>query len=82
MTCHKFNEFLFDYQADDLVPEKRARCEAHLVRCSPCVASLSSYELTIRLAKGAFSHPDHAGSKNVPDALVHVILAARLRMQR
>ena len=82
MTCHEFNEFLFDYQADDLVPEKRTRCEAHLVRCSPCVASLRSYGQTIRFAQEAFSHPDHAGSKDVPDALVHVILAARLRMQR
>ena len=81
MTCHEFNKFLSDYQADNLLPEQRARCEAHLACCSLCAASLNSYALTIRLAKGAFSHPDTAVSEEVPEALVHAILAARLRMQ-
>ena len=81
MTCREFNTCLFDYQADDLLPEQRARCEAHLARCSPCAASLKSYALTIRLTKGAFSHPDMAVSEEVPEALVVAVLAARLRTQ-
>jgi len=82
MTCHEFDKFLCDYQSDDLVPEQRARCVAHLARCSSCAASLSSYALTIRLTKGAFSHPDAAVSEEVLDALVHAMLEARLRIQR
>jgi hypothetical protein len=82
MTCHEFNKFLCDYQADELIPEQYARCEAHRARCSSCAASLSSYALTIRLAKGAFSHPDTAVPEKVPEVLMHAILAARLWMQR
>jgi len=82
MTCLKFNTCLCDYQADNLPPEQRARCETHLARCSPCAASLKSYALTIRLTKGAFSQPDTAVSEEVLEALVHAILAARLRTQR
>jgi anti-sigma factor RsiW len=82
MTCRELNDFLGDYRSDALFPDERARCAAHLARCSHCVASLGSYEATIRLAKGAFSHPDDAMTEDVPDELVAMILAAHLQVQR
>ena len=70
MTCRTFNEFLIDYCSGDLAPDERARFEAHLIRCSHCVASLRSYKETIRLAKSAFSHPNDVMTEDVPDELV------------
>ena len=82
MTCREFNEFLIDYRSGDLTPGERTRFEAHLVRCSHCVASLRSYEETIRLAKSAFSHPDDVMTEDVPGELGQAILAARPRVRR
>jgi anti-sigma factor RsiW len=81
MTCRECNEFLIDYRSDNLTPDERASIEAHLAWCSPCVVFLSSYEETIRLAKGAFHHPDETISAVVPEELRQRILAARLRVQ-
>ena len=82
MTRHEFNEFIIDYRAGGLAFDERARFEAHLARCSHCVAYLSSYEATIRLAKGAFNCLDDAMTEDVPDALVQAILAACPRIGR
>jgi anti-sigma factor RsiW len=81
MTCRECNEFLMDYRSGDLTSDERAGVEAHLAWCSPCVVFLSSYEKTIRLAKGAFHHSDETLSAIVPEELVQAILAARLRVR-
>ena len=70
ITCREFNGFLIDYRSGDLTLDERARFETHLAECSHCVAYLRSYEETIRLAKGAFSHLDDAMTEDVPDGLV------------
>ena len=44
-----------------------------------CIEYLRSDEETIRLGKGAFSHPDDPVPADVPDELVQTILAARPR---
>ena len=82
MTCREVNEYILDYRSGHLSPEECACFEAHLARCSHCVASLRSYEETVRLAKGAFSHSNEAMPADVPDELVRAILAARPRVQR
>ena len=81
MTCRELNERLIDYRSNDLPPDERARFEAHLIQCAPCVASLRSYEETIRLAKGAVSHPDEAMTEDIPHELVQTILATRPRVR-
>ena len=79
MTCREVNEYILDYRSGHLRPEECARFEAHLARCPYCVEDLRSYEETIRLAKGAFSHPDDPVPAAVLDELVRAILAARPR---
>ena len=81
MTCRTFNEFLIDYRSDGLAPDEQARFEAHLIRCSHCVASLRSYEETIRLAESAFSHPDEVMTEDIPHELMQTILTARPRVR-
>ena len=79
MTCREVNEYILDYRSGHLSPEECARFEAHLARCPDCVEDLRSYEETIRLGKGAFSHPDDPVPADVLDELVRAILAARPR---
>ena len=79
MTCYEFNERFVDYRSGDLPSNERARCEAHLIRCSPCVVYLCSYDVTLRYAKIAFSRPDDGVPNVVPHDFVRTILAARLR---
>jgi len=69
-------EFFVEYRSGEMDPEARDRFEAHLARCRDCLAYLRSYETTIRLAKGAFRHPDDPIPDDVPEDLVRAILAA------
>jgi anti-sigma factor RsiW len=82
MICREFNGLLVDYCSGDLTPDDRARFEAHLAQCSPCVAYLRNYEETIRLSKAAFHHPSDAVITDVPNELVRAILAACPRARR
>ncbi len=79
MTCRELNECILDYYSGELEPEERACFEAHLACCPDCVDYLRSYAETIRLGKGAFSHPDDPLPADVPDELVQAILAAARR---
>ena len=74
MTCREMTEFLTEYRSGELDFEERARFDEHLTRCRECVEYLRSYEETIRLAKGAFTHPDDALPEEVPAALVRAIV--------
>jgi anti-sigma factor RsiW len=74
MTCREITEFLSEYRSGELGSEQRARFERHLTSCRECVAYLRSFEETIRLAKGAFGHPEDALPADVPEALVRGIL--------
>jgi hypothetical protein len=58
------------------------RFETHRNRCPHCVTSLSSYEATIRLAKGAFGHPDDALTEEFTYERVRVILVVHRRARR
>jgi anti-sigma factor RsiW len=52
-TCREVLEFLGDYVADELPPERREAFERHLARCTSCVAYLASYRETIRAVRNA-----------------------------
>jgi anti-sigma factor RsiW len=76
LTCREIVEFLRHYLDGELPAEERSRFEEHLAACPPCVDYLRSYKDTVRLGKGACAG-DEAGCKDVPEALIRAILAAR-----
>lgn len=51
ITCRQLVELLIDFVSDELPPDHRAQVEQHLRDCSPCVAYVESYQLTIRLTR-------------------------------
>jgi anti-sigma factor RsiW len=77
MTCRELSEFIVDYRSGNLSPEVHTDFEEHLVNCAGCLTYLRSYEETIRLAKGAYAHPEDPLPADVPEQLVQAILAAR-----
>jgi anti-sigma factor RsiW len=79
MTCKQLTEFIADYRSGALPPAVRAEFEAHLAACPDCVRYLQTYEDTIRLARGAFAATDDPLPADVPEKLVHAILAARAK---
>ena len=76
MTCKDFIEFLHEYLGDELPEAQKQRFEEHLAVCDSCVAYLSNYEDTMSLAKACYSD-DAPVPEDVPQELVHAILAAR-----
>lgn len=80
MTCREVNEFLADYASGDLLPEVRARFEAHLLECPPCVSYARSYGQAVRIAResSAGSVPDLLPD-DVPEELVAAILDCTVR---
>ena len=77
VTCRELVAFLADYLAGRLGAGERAAFDRHLAECPECVAYLESYAATIRLAQAA--HADGASPPDLPEALVHAILASRTR---
>ena len=69
LTCRELIAFIHDYLEGELPEAERARFEEHLAVCPSCVAYLSSYEDTVRLAKTAYSNPDGPVPEDVPDEL-------------
>ena len=74
MTCRDFADFLLSYVDCELAPPARAEFDAHLAVCPDCVRYLRQYLDTIAAAPLAFADDDFA---EVPEALVHAILASR-----
>ena len=74
MSCRDFADFLLSYVDGDLAPAIRAGFDAHLEVCPDCVRYLRQYVDTIAAAPLAFCDEDFA---QVPDELVHAILASR-----
>ena len=79
MNCREFVEFLMSYIDDDLDEDPRRVFEEHMHMCPPCVEFLDSYRDTIRLGKFACKEGGPVPDE-VPEDLVHAILAARERM--
>jgi anti-sigma factor RsiW len=77
ISCREFVEFLDQYLANELAPDRRAVFERHLTICTDCTAYVDSYRKTMRLSREALQ-----GSLlplDVPEDLVRAILAARRR---
>jgi len=76
LTCREFADFIADYLEDDLAPVIRQAFEEHLGICPSCVAYLTSYSDTIRLA-GLCADDREGPPADAPEDLVQAILAAR-----
>ena len=82
MICREAVEFLMEYLSGELQHDQRLAFESHLEACPECVVYLQSYKETVKLGKAAFNHPDERVPDDVPEELVHAILAARRKRQR
>ena len=70
-TCQQLIEFLDDYIAGDLAPDRAEGFERHLARCPSCTAYLASYRETIRLTQ----HTTALDIEDIPADLLTAILA-------
>lgn len=52
MNCQEFVELVTDYLEGAMSPDERARFEAHLNYCDPCIVYIEEMRLTI----GAVGH--------------------------
>jgi anti-sigma factor RsiW len=77
ITCREFVEFLSAYLAGELSPASQAEFDFHLADCPGCASYLKSYEATIRLGKEAFADLEAPVPIEVPEELIHAILAIR-----
>ena len=75
LVCEEVLEFLHDYLAGELAPDRRVEFERHLEGCDSCRAYLSTYRATILLARGA--ERARRLADEMPAELARAILAAR-----
>jgi anti-sigma factor RsiW len=79
LTCREMAEFLHEYLAGELPPERTRTFEEHVHVCAECEAYLDGYRRSIDLGRDALAADDGAAAEEVPDLLVQAILAARKR---
>jgi len=79
LTCKQLIDFLDGYVEEELSADERAEFDRHLALCPPCIAYLESYRATVRLGRSALAPSEEEAPNDVPEALVHAILAARRR---
>ena len=70
-TCKQLIDFLDDYIAGDLPPDRIEGFEWHLARCPSCVAYVASYRETILIAK----YTSALEIEDIPADLLTAILA-------
>jgi len=76
MSCRELIEFLEAYHSGELASARRAEFDRHLSECPPCVAYLTGYQQTIRLARASFRKQDDPVPEGVPAKLIAAIRAA------
>lgn len=79
LSCREFVEFLMDYLDGELGEGERRVFEAHVGDCPPCGTYLETYRETVRLGRTVCSDAADPVPEDVPEELVHAILAARDR---
>jgi anti-sigma factor RsiW len=75
LTCQEILDFLMQYLDGELPPEQLAHFERHIALCPPCLAYMDSYREAVQLSQCACA-AETASCKDVPEELVHAILAA------
>jgi len=74
-TCQQLIDFLDDYVAGDLPPDRVEGFEYHLSRCPSCVAYVASYRETIRITQHASRVGINVEIEDIPADLLTAILA-------
>ena len=77
ITCAELEAFIVDYLDGALPKRQRASFNLHLRMCRECRSYLESYQKAIEIGRAVFEHAEDAISDDIPEALVHAILAAR-----
>lgn len=76
MMCRDLYGFLDEFLDQRLDVTTRLNFERHLERCAACRRYLTTYETTLRVARGA-EHADDPANLEAPPGLIQAILAAR-----
>ncbi|HEX5050693.1 MAG TPA: zf-HC2 domain-containing protein [Planctomycetota bacterium] len=76
MTCREFAEFLDAFLARTLLAEEDRAFRRHLAVCADCVNYLDTYRRTVDACR-QLGADDEQVPADVPEDLVHAILAAR-----
>lgn len=77
ISCRDFVEFLDDYLAGAVSGPRLEEFSVHLSMCPSCVAYMKTYRDASRMGKAALQQTDDPVPAEIPEALVHAILAAR-----
>ncbi len=77
MTCRELVDFIMDYLNGELPEGERSEFEVHLAECPQCVAYLSSYRQTVKIARAASRPLGNEAMAEMPEELIQAILAAR-----
>ena len=76
MTCRELTSFIGDYLAGELDYDTRNAFERHPTLCPNCVQYLADYQRAVELGQRVYDESEET-AKDVPDELLHAILAAR-----
>ncbi len=79
ITCAELDAFIIDYLDGTLPNRQRAFFNLHLSMCRECRTYLENYQKAIEIGRAVFDYAEDAISDDIPEALVHAILAARRR---
>jgi anti-sigma factor RsiW len=77
ITCREFVDFLDDYLAGALPPDRQEEFNNHLSGCPSCVVYLQTYQESIRLGRAALVRSEEPVPDSVPEELIRIILAQR-----
>lgn len=77
LTCREFEETLDDYLDGELGPVARRMVDLHIRTCPLCKRYLRAYDKARYLAVDALNYSDDKALDQIPEDLVHAIIAAR-----
>lgn len=78
LSCREFVEFLDDYVAEVLPPERRDAFERHIAICSECTNYLDGYRKALDATQRVLSGDEEpAPQAPLPEDLIRAILASR-----
>lgn len=81
MICREVTEFLADFESKSLEPPVQREFEQHLARCPDCCTFLAQYQHTVNAGKRACAEQDADAATEIPEPLLHAIMAA-IRAQK
>lgn len=77
ITCREFEDFVLSYLDDELTPAQNRVFKTHLLVCRECRDYLNAYQRSTELTKELLQEPTAHNLNDVPEDLIHAILAAK-----